>query len=1765
MPQQYTNISRKQLARGIDSFSAKSSLQEGYAEDLQNVDTSASGKLSTRTGYEGYYGWLPFRVTQVTHDGTAIRFQFSSASVLDLSTTTLGPLVAYGKISGSGGGDWTSTESVRYYPWFTITSRDALIGDGNTNQIVKTSAQHGITNQYIWTGLATSDSATELDNTSLIPENISIDTTSFTVELDYVSHEDTSAFVYFKDMSPATGSVYHLSMSPASATATASDSSGSLLWTSTAHGLLNGDAVEFTTGGTLPAGVALGTNYYVVEKTDDTFKLATTRGGTALTYTDVGTGTHTWNKRSYSATADTHGLTNFNVVVRCFDTALSAGSATQIIPDQWLIDSDGKVTVEFTSDVTGYAILAAAPLANSRTDSATVSGGGPTTNTLTIPSPGGEFLFFDVYRRTGNVLESVLVQDWSYDEATDEVTIEYVVSGSAGEAIEVYWLTGTIISNVIEVTDTGNVSDTYTDSAPQITIWGIDHTGAYRDTTGRGGHVNHIDSYRRLGEATLVSGLGGNLFKATSYEEGAGAYSMVSLETYLNERVEGDTLLAPLFWDSNPGNVRTRGVVYDASVEDNKAVVAAATYVSNGVVDYTLTFTNKTGSVTFNTNVAATDKLTVSGMAHDEHNGSWLIQSVQSDSPTETVVRVANSSVTSDFFDETGAAGRAGVFTDVFDTESASNFVVGDRLLSTAVSSDLTLVVSAVSGTEITLSGVVEEVPFPDGLTVNAQRTTSLVPLKTVADGLPDVTGIVRGDMLRVSGLERRVRVLHVQTQANQTVTVDSAASGLATLSTPSEHRLNAGQKVLITGGSSSVLDGEHTVISVPSDTTFTVAVDVAVAATGTLHGSLVELDEELTVEDGNSPTTFTVDGRWIPVEAPSTAQDLPKKTYIQHFDADGYDQQAVLRSASINDALYLTNQNDEVMKFDGTNVLRAGLPNWQFGVFANNNTAATAVLSIGQTVAYSSRDSDGKYFVVASALVSVGDRLYDSVSDSVFLVTAVTLDSSSTYRVTVRASDDISGAAATNGTLKRVLVYKYYARLNYLDANNYPIGTAALQSEDLVVEYAQSGGIQIKLVKQPAFHMYDFDNVEVELYRTRANGEQFFLHTRQLLDYDNYDPYLYITDSYEDESINPGGEVAGVDDIHTALLGVELGTAWDQPPRAAHITSVSGRLVLANLKGYPEASVLLTKATGASEITTANLAGKRILFRKDNTDTETTTNNTDRVAFEFVDTATTIDPTTDIAVGGGLVTITSTAHGLSSGDWVYLFHSSVGTDKLLTFSGWYNVFTTPTVDTFTFKSSNTAAAVAADCDRFATATAKEDVPVWIGNAGVDGNYGQRDGNPTTTDLSLVVARRLAAAINASQRGVSSEPWLSAFAGNDYRIGEVLVKVPFVPSTAPEVVAPSSLSGLRMFVSDRQVAADEQTSFQTLVYPSRLVRSYPNYPEIFDNPLGDILNSDSAVDINPADGQEITGVIPFFGQSATGSNVQLNQEVVVFKTNSVYLVNIETKQVQRIDSRGLGCTVPRSISVTRNGIMFANQSGVYRLNRDMTVTHVGLYMSGLWKSTVNKTQLSEATGHHYAVGRKYKLSVPVDADTYSQQVFVYDYDAEEMGQPGAWTRYTNHPAVGWCNLENDAYWASQYGDVFLVRARGEASDFRDEDQPVAQQVVVLGAEDFGVPGIRKVVASVATLVELTTTDLTNLVISVAQNLSRTFTEASTASATQDEYQQVTYRTSLPFRRGTHVQLKYTHYVKDEELVLTGVEYRVAQLGDSAVKEAANLT
>jgi hypothetical protein len=89
-----------------------------------------------------------------------------------------------------------------------------------------------------------------------------------------------------------------------------------------------------------------------------------------------------------------------------------------------------------------------------------------------------------------------------------------------------------------------------------------------------------------------------------------------------------------------------------------------------------------------------------------------------------------------------------------------------------------------------------------------------------------------------------------------------------------------------------------------------------------TIWRLVIEIDEELQWADTSSDTNrFRVERRWIPIEAPEDNYDTTPATYTRYLDSNPYQDQAFLRSTMVQDNMYLTNQSDEVQKFDGSNI----------------------------------------------------------------------------------------------------------------------------------------------------------------------------------------------------------------------------------------------------------------------------------------------------------------------------------------------------------------------------------------------------------------------------------------------------------------------------------------------------------------------------------------------------------------------------------------------------------------------------------------------------------------------------------------------------------------------------------------------------------------------------------------------------------------------------------------------------------------------------
>jgi len=470
--------------------------------------------------------------------------------------------------------------------------------------------------------------------------------------------------------------------------------------------------------------------------------------------------------------------------------------------------------------------------------------------------------------------------------------------------------------------------------------------------------------------------------------------------------------------------------------------------------------------------------------------------------------------------------------------------------------------------------------------------------------------------------------------------------------------------------------------------------------------------------------------------------------------------------------------------------------------------------------------------------------------------------------------------------------------------------------------------------------------------------------------------------------------------------------------------------------------------------------------------------------------------------------------------------------------------------------------------------------PVFLGT---DRNYGWNNAN--NENIYPVAARvllRLSNAINFSQT-ITATPWCYANAG--YDLGGQTLTIQFPENslkTTPELVFPASLGVVEYYgngVKVSQAVAPAETTVGAITnrFPSRVTISYPNFAEVFDRPF-DISStqSESIVDVNPADGQEITGIFPFFSES-TFSAALKSSSVIVFKSNSIYIIDPASRKAQQIESNGLGCTAPGSIAATREGIMFANEAGLYRLTRSLTVEPIGSYIDRLWREGINKSQLALLQGHAYSVGRKYKVAVPRIGEKVPQDVLVYDYTREDSKNTyGSWTRYTNHPATGWCNLLEDAYFASTVGRVYKVSNENSKYDYQDDGQPIDGSVT-FRALDFGDSAVRKRVLHLLVhyrIPNLTEgqVDISTATVSMGVNLVDNFLALDTFKldvpnspdglSTLTPNKQITIRYAVRNPKSLYFQTKIQDNGLHTPLQVTGLSFRVAGLSTEGITEAA---
>jgi hypothetical protein len=355
---------------------------------------------------------------------------------------------------------------------------------------------------------------------------------------------------------------------------------------------------------------------------------------------------------------------------------------------------------------------------------------------------------------------------------------------------------------------------------------------------------------------------------------------------------------------------------------------------------------------------------------------------------------------------------------------------------------------------------------------------------------------------------------------------------------------------------------------------------------------------------------------------------------------------------------------------------------------------------------------------------------------------------------------------------------------------------------------------------------------------------------------------------------------------------------------------------------------------------------------------------------------------------------------------------------------------------------------------------------------------------------------------------------------------------------------------------------------------SRLSLSYPNYPEIHAGSYDDVQSADNRiVDVNPDDGEEIETIYPFYGDSFSKASLQ-EDRLVVFKRSNVYLVNVNTREVTRVQTYGHGAEFPRTVTDTKNGLIFADRTGIYKLNRSSDIPFTGEYIGRIWDdgTGVGDVDRELPVAMHDAIHNQVRVSVPSAGEASNDLTFVYDHKRESGDEKGAWTMWTGYRPISWFHFQGYTYHGGRYGLAYIDRYEGTATDYRDDDQEIPAYVQ-FRPSDFGVSGSRKnLVRAVVQFRRTADMEISGVQVSAATDMAQYFVPCDpfalrynpvNTGIAGDRTSPVIYSISfsVPVRKAEFHQIALAVAVKDQPLEITQITYHVDLLTTAGTPEA----
>lgn len=1419
--------------------------------------------------------------------------------------------------------------------------------------------------------------------------------------------------------------------------------------------------------------------------------------------------TFTGDLTTLTIAASTHQLSHVQIVPVIYFKESGSDDWEEIYEQKLKIASNGDVTIDFTT-APGLIADSVKVMLRAATVTNIVTGTVPAnaTSTITIDTPTTPFQVISVWLDNDvDGLERVIPQSVIHDSVANTTDVTFI-NGSTSESFEIYWEDGILESQEICVNGTLADANEWTD-AP-VVVWGlVDYNTqptSFSDQ-GKALYVHHISTYSAQGLRFPIAAMQGSPARLDNT-------TIQELFPRLSSRVNIDQTIAPYFSDVGEG-----GRVESSSGNYGKLDVVSITWTSGTSVDVLVSVPG----MVINDASIDEDYLTLTDCGYSSNEGTFAITAVSTDLPSEQITfTITNASRIDAIDDETDTGAYAAIYTDTLTVSDADIFLTGDTFTGSGLEAqDWTVLGQEESGTKIYLDNVREKVEVPGGLRVRAVRTdATIIPLRD-SDRNPDVEPLVNGDAVVVSGHSRRIRVGSMNPASTQTVALSNVDDVITmTLSTGDTSYLKAGRSILLQGVGAFV--GEHVITAVVSDTTAQFSlVGAPASGSASLIGHTIQLDESLDSITDDGLIQITRPERWNPIPTVTTPH--------APWSAFSPSNQPLIKSALSRDSAYLTNGTDPILKFDSQTMYRAGLPSMQLDLFMRKDTGSSALIVPGNPSSTVSARTNNTFTIAAADIdiFQVGERIEHDDDNQIYTIKAIG-DTD-----TIIVDRNISGAAS--GDIVRLTSYQYYIRLNSIDLNGGLTGSAVVGSNDLLVEIGADAAVHIRAHTPPSIGLHDTANLELEIYRTRGNtfgvGTSPTYYRIAAIPVDTSTPYVDFKDTTPDASLTS----TDLDVISSSIEGQELGTGWDAPLPSQYVSTVSNRVAYGNCQGWPTIDYTLRKTL--AQVTPALADGLKFSLRRDNT-----SNDAD-ITFEMVDTAA---GTTSFT---GSVANTAVA----ANEYVYLYADSVSGS--LKGCGWYQADGAGSIDV--------GDDMAGLGDRgLVQASTVGDIPVFLTDTtGPDYNFIKQfliDGSYSSVEAQLV--RRLAAAINWWQSTLT-DAWLTARAGGDFSWGQLVLKAPkyeetFFEGEWTEMPQSGSVDVFNVFGNGNLLETDQQLSSFSRSFPSRVLISEENFPETFINPDVDFdVNSRGVIDVNPSDGQIITGITTFFGDSTTSASIRQGT-LVVFKENSIYTVDVTSGIVQKLETEGKGCTVPGSIVSTKGGIMFANISGIYLLSPNFQISYVGRRYERKWRD-IATSEYADAAGTFRNFDNKWML-------TMGDETIVYDNTRLYESGMGSFSTYSDYDAVAYTNIGDLHCYSSRQGSAIVLRNNGDVKDYLHEGNSIVSTLTWRPVH-FGDSGIRKVLNEILTHYRILH-DESSVEVYTQANLDGSFERCDDTTLTQNlagtaQRSLMTISTSPATPRGIFFTVRWISR-DNYPIEITGIGWKVAGLTSKTTTQAA---